>query len=130
MVGRVAPRVLVVGAGLVGTCVAARLAARGAGVTLLDAARPGEGTTGSSFAWIDASHPSLGPYVELSIAGVARWQRLGAELGDPAWLALRGTLTWELEPQAAGRLEDHIRALGELGHPAEILSARQALALE
>jgi glycine/D-amino acid oxidase-like deaminating enzyme len=124
------PRVVVVGSGLVGTCVAVRLAQRGADVTLLDAGTPGEGTTGTSFAWVGASHPSLAPYVELNINGVDAWRRLGAQLSDPAWLALSGTLTWESEPQAAAALERQITTLRELGYPCEELTAAQARALE
>ncbi|WP_267902581.1 FAD-dependent oxidoreductase [Streptomyces triticirhizae] len=45
--------VVVVGAGIVGAALAWELAARGVGVTLLDAeASPGRGVTGASFGWI------------------------------------------------------------------------------
>jgi len=125
-----APRVVVVGAGLIGGCAAMRLAQRGAHVTLLDAGAPGEGTTGSSFAWVDASHPSLAPYVELNVDGLAGWRRLGAALGDPSWLCLAGTLSWETEPDPAAALEAHVTALAELGHRAEPLTRAQARALE
>jgi glycine/D-amino acid oxidase-like deaminating enzyme len=125
-----ARRVVVVGSGLVGACVGMRLAQRGAEVTVLDAGRPGEGTSGSSFAWVDASHPSLAPYVELNLEGLDAWRRLGAELGDPAWLALTGTLTWEVEPDAAAALDERIAMLRDLGHVCNELTRAQALALE
>ena len=123
-------RAVVVGAGLIGACVSARLAQRGAEVTLLDAGFPGEGTTGSSFAWVDASHPSLQPYVELNVDGLDAWRRLGAALGDPCWLALTGTLTWERETAAAAALERHIETLAQLGCDPRRLTRAQALALE
>jgi D-hydroxyproline dehydrogenase subunit beta len=125
-----APRVVVVGAGLIGACVSARLAQRGAEVTLLDAGVPGEGTTGSSFAWVDASHPSLAPYLELNVDGLDAWRRFGAQLGDPSWLALTGTLTWELEPAAAAALDRHIATLATLGCDAQRLTRAQTLELE
>jgi glycine/D-amino acid oxidase-like deaminating enzyme len=124
------PRVVVVGSGLIGTCVAVRLAQRGADVTLLDADTPGEGTTGSSFAWIDASHPSLAPYVELNIDGLDAWRRLGEEMGDPSWLRLTGTLTWEVDPDAAAGLHRQIATLRDLGHACNEFTRAQALALE
>ena len=123
-------RAVVVGAGLIGACVSARLAQRGAEVTLLDAGFPGEGTTGSSFAWVDASHPSLRPYVELNVDGLDAWRRFGAALGDPSWLTLTGTLTWEREPAAAATLERHIETLAQLGCDAQRLTRAQVLALE
>jgi glycine/D-amino acid oxidase-like deaminating enzyme len=46
--------VVVIGAGSVGANVAYRLAARGAGVTVLDAGAPGAGTSGVSFAWTNS----------------------------------------------------------------------------
>jgi glycine/D-amino acid oxidase-like deaminating enzyme len=107
-----------------------RLAQRGADVTVLEAGRPGEGTSGSSFAWVDASHPSLAPYVELNLEGLDAWRRLGAELGGPSWLALTGTLTWEAEPDAAAALEDQISKLRALGHACDELTHAQALELE
>ncbi len=49
-------KVVVIGAGLLGSSVADELAGRGADVTVLDAGRPGSGTSGSSFAWVNAQH--------------------------------------------------------------------------
>lgn len=123
-------QIIVVGAGIVGASLALRLAQRGAEVTLVEAREPGIGTTGTSFAWIDASHPSLAPYVELNVAGLDAWRRLGAELGHPWWLALTGTLTWEVEPDRAAALSERMERLTELGHDGRRLTAAQAQALE
>ena len=49
--------VVVVGAGVVGSAVALRLAGNGARVTLLDAREPGAGTSSTSFAWIGRARP-------------------------------------------------------------------------
>jgi glycine/D-amino acid oxidase-like deaminating enzyme len=123
-------RIVVVGAGMVGICVSLRLSQRGAAVTLIDGRGPCEGTSGTSFAWLDASHPSLEPYVGLNLAGLASWRRLGQLLGDPEWLRLTGTITWDTDPEAARTLVEHAAALGELGHPCVELTRAQAAELE
>ncbi len=123
-------RIVVVGAGVVGTCVAMRLAQQGAEVTLLEAASPGEGTSGTSFAWIDASHKSLDPYVELNIDGLEGWKRVGEELGDPYWLNLTGTLTWESDPEEAAALADQMLSLQERGYKAQGLTRAEVAELE
>ena len=46
---------VVVGAGVLGVCVAARLAEAGAEVTLLEQAEPGQAATRSSFAWLNSN---------------------------------------------------------------------------
>ncbi len=123
-------RVVVVGAGIVGTCVALRMAQQGVDVTLIEAGAPGAGTSGTTFSWLDASHPSLAPYVQLNIAGLDAWRRLGDALGQPAWLALSGTLAWETDADAASALVGDVQRLRELGHPAVELSRRQVNELE
>lgn len=123
-------RVVVIGAGIVGACVGLRLSQRGADVTLIDRLGPGEGTSGTSFAWLDASHPSLEPYVGLNIDGLDSWRRLGRGLGDPEWLRLTGTISWEAEPGAAQELADHAAALRELGHPSVELTRAQVSEVE
>ena len=123
-------RIVVVGAGVVGTCVAMRLAQQGAEVTLVEAASPGEGTSGTSFAWIDASHKSLDPYVELNIDGLDDWKRVGEELGDPYWLNLTGTLTWESDPEEATALADQMLSCGSAGIKAQGLTRAEVAELE
>ena len=52
-------RCVVIGAGIIGSCVALRLSQQGADVIVVEADRPGSGATASSFAWVGASHPGL-----------------------------------------------------------------------
>ena len=47
-------KMIVIGAGVMGTSVAYRLAQAGADVTVLEAGRVGGGTSGISFAWTNA----------------------------------------------------------------------------
>jgi glycine/D-amino acid oxidase-like deaminating enzyme len=63
-------RVVVVGAGIVGAPVAARLAAAGLRVTLLDQDQPGCATSRWSFAWINSNEKGPRPYHDLNHAGM------------------------------------------------------------
>ena len=49
------PRVVVIGAGIIGASIAYHLARRGAAVTLVERAHPAAEASGHSFAWINAS---------------------------------------------------------------------------
>lgn len=123
-------RVAVIGAGIVGVQVATHLARCGADVTLIDRGEPGGGTTAGSFAWIDASHPGIAPYLELRMLGVQAWQRQNRELGEPRWLSLPGTLTWVRDADAAASLEVHADCVERLGGTVERLSVQGALRRE
>ena len=63
-------RVVVIGAGIIGAAVAAGLTRRGAQVTLLEERFPGAGTTGTSFAWVNARNKEPEPYFTLNHAAV------------------------------------------------------------
>lgn len=84
---------LVVGAGIVGASIAYHAARAGAVVTLVDAARPGAGVTGDSFAWIGASGVRTGPAAGLRATATEEYRRLEAELpGLP--VTWSGSLSW------------------------------------
>ena len=72
-----------IGAGVLGVCVAARLAEAGVGVTLLEQDRPGHAATRSSFAWLNANDKAPRAYHDLNHAGMRAWAALSAALGGP-----------------------------------------------
>lgn len=72
--------IVVVGAGIVGASIAWHLAREGAGVTIVDAAKPGGVATANSFSWINSNHSFARPYFELRHRSMAEWRRLSAEL--------------------------------------------------
>ena len=109
-------RCVVVGSGVVGVMVALRLAERGAGVTLVDASLPGSGTSGTTFAHVNASYAGYWDYFELRAAGVAGYRRLRAELGSAPWLVDTGFLQVERSPQKHGELGRHADRLREAGY--------------
>jgi glycine/D-amino acid oxidase-like deaminating enzyme len=93
--------VLVIGAGVVGSAVAWRLAAGGAGVTLVDPLPPGSLASARSFGWINASFTENPDYFAFRREAIAAHHRMEAELGPVArW---GGSLWWEEEGVAFDR---------------------------
>jgi glycine/D-amino acid oxidase-like deaminating enzyme len=93
------PRVIVVGAGIIGASIAWHLAQAGARVTVLDAEEPGGVATRRSWAWINASHGNPEPYFRLRLRAMQDWRRLAAEVPEirVAWC---GGLFWQVPPDA------------------------------
>ena len=121
-------RVIVIGAGVVGAAVAAALTRRGAEVTVLDAGRPGAGTTTTSFAWVNANNKHPQPYFELNNAGVAAHHALA---GGPApWFFPTGHLEWATTDEHAALLAARVTKLESRGYPVRRLTRAEALALE
>jgi len=120
-------RCVVIGAGIIGTCTALRLAQRGAQVTLVEAGLPGDGTTGTTFAWVNASSKRPRAYFELNVAGMVAHRRLRAEWVDAPWFIPSGNLEWEHTPNAQMRLIRRAEELREWGYPVVFLSPRQVI---
>jgi len=126
----VTARCVVIGAGIIGSCLALRLSKLGADVTVVEADRPGSGATGSSFAWVGASHPGLHdpePYFVLNVLGVQAYRRLEAEVDVAPWFARTGCLTWSTEPAAQEAIAKNAGFLSELGYNAASLSPGRAI---
>jgi len=117
----------VIGAGIIGTCTELRLAQRGAQVTLLEASLPGDGTTGTTFAWVNASSTHPREYFELNVAGMRAYRRILAEGTNAPWLVSTGSLRWETTPEGQGQLIKDVEELREWGYSATLLSPRQVL---
>jgi len=77
-------RYVVIGAGVLGACVAARLAEAGATVTLLEQDQPASAATRWSFAWLNSNDKAPLPYHELNHAGMRAWAALAAAHGGAA----------------------------------------------
>jgi glycine/D-amino acid oxidase-like deaminating enzyme len=126
--GQVPHRCVVIGAGIIGSALAARLAASGAEVTIVDAAAPGGGTSASSLAWVNANDKPPRHYHDLNAAGIRAWREWAAELGGD-WYRPGGSVRWDTGA-GADRLRAHVEALAAWDYPARLLTARQALDLE
>ena len=75
--------VAVVGGGIIGVTAAFFLARRGKKVVLLEQNRLAQGTTGNSFAWINASSKAAySDYHHLNAKGLAGYKELASEFGE------------------------------------------------
>jgi glycine/D-amino acid oxidase-like deaminating enzyme len=120
----------VVGAGVLGVCVAARLAEAGIAVTLLEQERPGHAATRSSFAWLNANDKGPRAYHDLNHAGLRAWAALSAGLGGAAWYRPTGNIEWAEDAPGRARLAARVRRLAGWGYPARLIGAAEAAGLE
>jgi glycine/D-amino acid oxidase-like deaminating enzyme len=118
--------IAVIGCGVVGAALADRLTADGAAVTVIDAARPGSGTSGSSFAWLNSNAKLPRHYHDLSVRAMDAWARLAAGFGQPPWYAPTGNIIWT----DAGDLSERLERLREWDYPSQELTTRQLVDLE
>ena len=118
---------MVIGAGILGASVAARLAGAGAQVTLLDQDQPGHGTSRWSFAWVNSNDKGPRPYHDLNHAGLRAWAELAPDLDGAAWY--RPACHVELAADGA-ELAARVERLASWGYPARLIDAAEAAELE
>jgi glycine/D-amino acid oxidase-like deaminating enzyme len=124
-------RVAVIGAGLLGAATARELQSRGAQVTVYEAAQPGTGTSGTSFAWINSRSKEPRAYHDLNVAGMRAHADLAAGNGaGPQWYFPAGSLEWATGPADAERLGAAVQRLESWGYRVDRISRREASALE
>ena len=94
------PKIVVIGAGIIGTMIAYELVKKGARVILIDKEIPASGASGNSFSWINATYPKKPfSYNLLSQMGIEAYKNLEREFQfDIKW---SGSLEWfeELDQQ-------------------------------
>jgi glycine/D-amino acid oxidase-like deaminating enzyme len=123
-------RCAVIGAGVLGVCLAVQLAEAGAEVTLLERDEPGQAATRSSFAWLNSNDKAPRAYHDLNAAGVAAWGRLAARLDGAAWYRPAGNLEWAVSPVHRAELTARVGRLTAWGYPARLVDPAEARALE
>jgi glycine/D-amino acid oxidase-like deaminating enzyme len=131
---------VVIGAGILGASVAARLAAAGVHVTLVDQDQPGRGTSRWSFAWVNSNDKGPRPYHDLNHAGLQAWAELAPGLDGAAWYRPVGHV--ELAPAApelparaelatgSAELAARVARLAGWGYPAHLVDVAEAAAIE
>jgi glycine/D-amino acid oxidase-like deaminating enzyme len=124
------PTCAVIGAGVLGVCVALRLAEAGVAVTLLEQDRPGQGATRSSLAWLNANNKLPRAYHDLNYAGMRRWAELSASLGDPVWYRPAGNIEWASSRAGQAQLIARVHRLARYGYPAHLVDAAEVAELE
>lgn len=129
-------RIVVVGAGIVGSSIGLNLAEQGAQVTVLEAATPGAGTTSTSYAWVNSNGKEPESYYAINRAGLLAHREFASV---PAGRRNEGAEGWflptgHLEIAADAAHEEDVRrradALKARGYQVEELSAEQVRELE
>ena len=122
-------RIVVVGAGIVGSSIAYHLTKMGAEVTLIERDRPAAHASGRSFAWINASYPKKPySYHHLSQLSLLAYHRLETEIDiDVRW---GGSLEWFASQENQKMLEQEIEIQHGYGVPVQLISGDQAHELE
>src|SRR5258708_31606184 len=120
-------RCVIVGAGIIGAALAARLADADAAVTVVEADQPGRGTSGSSLAWANANDKPPRAYHDLNVAGMRAWRAWADRLGGD-WFRPGGSLHWadSADPAEAANLAEHVATLAAWDYPARLLTPAQA----
>jgi D-hydroxyproline dehydrogenase subunit beta len=123
-------RCAVIGAGVLGASVAARLAAAGHQVTLLDRDQPGRATSRWSFAWLNSNDKKPRPYHDLNQAGLRAWAELAPDLDGAAWYRPVGHVELATSAEARAELAARVRRLASWGYQARLIDASEARQLE
>jgi glycine/D-amino acid oxidase-like deaminating enzyme len=120
-----APRVIVIGAGIIGASIAYHLAKEGAATTVI-AADVGGTATPNSFAWINASWGNDPAYFRLRFDSLRRWQRLEQEVPELG-VSWGGSLTYDMSEEELHRYVDQFAGRG---YPVRLVDAVEARILE
>lgn len=131
MTGVRGPRVVVIGAGIVGASVAWHLTGYTADVVVIDQnATPGMGVTGRAFGWVGlaAADPRTDPALfRLRLQSLHDWDRFISTFGTRLTGCARGALTWQETPDQTQAWVDAHRAEG---HDIQAVSTTQVRAIE
>jgi glycine/D-amino acid oxidase-like deaminating enzyme len=123
--------VTVIGAGIIGTCLALRLAERGVSVTLIDAVLPGSGTSASGLGHVNVSYQGYESYYDVRAMGLEAYARLEAQWpAEFPWFVRSGHLALVSRGGGQGEIAEYADTLQERGHEVVELDAHEALALE
>lgn len=117
-------QVVVIGAGVVGATIAARLAQRGAAVTLVDRSTPGSGTSSTSYAWINANGKEPQAYYDFNLAGLEAHHRLSPDRGG--WLGTGGNVEIAVDDYHRDDLAARLRRHSARDYGAEEISVERA----
>ena len=123
-------RCVVIGAGVLGASVAARLTGAGMRVTLLEADQPAHGTSRWSFAWVNSNDKGPRPYHELNHAGIRAWAELAPDLDGAAWYRPAGNLELATSDSGRAELAARVERLASWGYPARLIDAAEAAELD
>lgn len=123
-------RVIVLGAGIIGSSVAYEVAKAGAQVTVLEAGKVAGGASGASFAWTNATGKRPQAYFALNVAGMRAHLDLSREFGNAAWFKQTGSMEWYSRPEDWEAQRDNAVQMQDWGYGVEWISKKRVAELE
>ena len=123
-------RVAVIGAGIVGAAVARAFASAGVAVTVVEAARPGGGTSAASLAWVNSNRKPPRGYHDFSVRAMREWRMLAADFDRPDWYVPTGSVAWAGSDVERAELAARVARLGDWGYPADSITVADVRHLE
>ncbi|MGH3358406.1 MAG: NAD(P)/FAD-dependent oxidoreductase [Nocardioidaceae bacterium] len=123
-------RIIVVGAGAIGSALAYRLAAAGAAVTLLEARDVAGGTSSATFSMTIAARKTPRHHFDLAVAGAAEHRRLAHAVGGRSWLHEVAAYEWATGDHDTEVVTGRVARLQEWGYPVEWIDGRGLLEAE
>ena len=122
-------KIIIIGAGIVGSSIAYHLTKMGAEVTVIERDRPAAHASGKNFGWLHASYPTK-PYNFHHLLGLSllAYKKLETEIGiDIHW---GGSLEWHASKESQKNLTEEIKVQQGFGVPIQMISGEQAHELE
>lgn len=123
-------KIVIVGAGIVGSAIAFQLTRRHRNVTIVDSGPPGSGATLASYAWINSRDKSPRQYHDLNRRSLDMWQRFARQLNDDIGLRWGGEMRWSATGPGAESLLTRAEELRSWGYPVIEVTKDQARVME
>jgi glycine/D-amino acid oxidase-like deaminating enzyme len=123
-------RVIVIGAGIIGSSVAYEAAKAGAQVTVLEAGKIAGGASAVSFAWTNATGKRPQKYFALNVAGMRAHLDLSREFGNAPWFKQTGSIEWYSKEEDWPAQKENADLMAEWGYGVEWISKARLADLE
>ncbi len=123
-------KIVIVGAGIVGSAIAFQLSKRHRNVTVVEARRPGSGATLASYAWINSRDKTPRGYHDLNRRSLDMWSRFAQDLNADIGLRWGGEMRWSASDEGAETLLNRAAELRSWGYPVAEITRDVARAME
>jgi glycine/D-amino acid oxidase-like deaminating enzyme len=117
--------VVVIGAGIIGTCTAYELARKRRSVALIEKGLVAGEQSSRNWGWVRQQNRDLHE-LTLAMLSVQRWDELGREIGRDLGFRQTGNLNCTDDPAVLARWESWLRSAAERGYHSELLTSVQA----